>query len=83
MKSSEGKFNEEEKKKVTEEEKLAKKMPGLAKCEICLDDLASADLFPLESCEHIYHPKCIVQHMRTQVKKILYIEIRSRTERFR
>ena len=74
---------EEEEKRFLEMRRKEKEENNLARCEICLDDLINADLLPLESCEHIYHPKCIVQHMRTQVKKILYIEIRSRTERFR
>lgn len=32
-------------------------------CQICLTAIRESDLFPLDSCGHLFHPPCIQQHL--------------------
>ena len=63
---------EEEEKKQAEIRRLNKEEKNKANCDICLDEIADADLFPLDKCGHIYHSACMEKYLGTQVKDRKY-----------
>ncbi len=38
-----------------------------AECKICMDRIDPNDYYPLDSCEHMFHPACIRQYIETQL----------------
>ncbi len=58
---------EEEERKQIEERRRQKEEQNQAQCDICLQEIATADLFPLDKCGHIYHIQCLERHVEILV----------------
>lgn len=65
---------QQEENKLQEKRRMELEIKNAPDCGICFDKIFTVDILPLESCEHLYHKKCLGNYLRLEVSQINYIK---------